>query len=304
MERAAAAALVVDEPGLAVAQHHVAALEVAVEEVRGVGLEEEVDQPLGVALEAVLVERDLRELQEVILEVVEVPPHRRPVERRARVGERVVDDAAALHLEARELGQHPPIDGQHRRGEVAALGRARVRQRAEERQIAEVLDEVDPGRLVDGVHLGDGQPDGSERLRVREERAVLLGIGAGHRDGGGARGAPQPDHPPLGAVGRDRLGRDDGGGGETGEEAPVDVVHGLGVAVPHVCTAGQPRRDGFPAARRASGLAPGGPLAWEPGFLPTDPGPVPYSNVFSSARLDSRGPAPNARRARPSAVRQ
>ena len=57
LQRPAAPALVVDEPGLAVAEHDVAGLEVAVEEVVGVGVEQEVDQRLEVPLQRLLVER-------------------------------------------------------------------------------------------------------------------------------------------------------------------------------------------------------------------------------------------------------
>ena len=56
---------------------------------------------LEVPLEVRLVERDLGQLEEMVLEVVEVPENRLPVEGGAGVGQRVVHDAAAQDLEAR-----------------------------------------------------------------------------------------------------------------------------------------------------------------------------------------------------------
>jgi hypothetical protein len=56
-----------------VIQHDVAGLEVAVQEERSVCLQQEVGELLEVTLEPLFIERDLRQLQEMVLEVVQVP---------------------------------------------------------------------------------------------------------------------------------------------------------------------------------------------------------------------------------------
>ena len=73
MDRSPAAALEVDEPRLAVANHHVAALEVAVHEGRRVALQEDVGQVVEVVLQAVFLKIKSGGLEEAVFEVVQIP---------------------------------------------------------------------------------------------------------------------------------------------------------------------------------------------------------------------------------------
>ena len=146
--------LVVDEPGLAVAHHDVPRLEVPVEEVVPVRLQQIAGQGPEVPLEALLVERDMSQLQEVVLEVVEVPLDRAAVEGVARIGHVKVDDLRALHLEARQELEDPAVhllDGLRERLAVTAPG---VHQELEEGGVAQVLLEPDAGLFVGAVDLG------------------------------------------------------------------------------------------------------------------------------------------------------
>jgi hypothetical protein len=82
VDRSLPATLVIDEVRLALAQHDVAGLEVTVEEVVRVGLEQEPGQRAEILLQPLLVEGDVGQLQEMVLEVVQVPADRLLVERR------------------------------------------------------------------------------------------------------------------------------------------------------------------------------------------------------------------------------
>src|SRR5690606_3947870 len=106
------------------------------------GLEQEAGEPLEVSLEPRLVEGDLRELEEVVLEVVEIPEDRLAIERGPRIGDRVVDDPAADDLEARELLDHLPVDREHRGGEPTDRLFPGRRECIEQRSVAEILLEV------------------------------------------------------------------------------------------------------------------------------------------------------------------
>src|SRR5688500_10522814 len=98
----------------------------------------------------------MRELEEVILEIVEVPEDRAAVEGRMRMRDRVVDHRVALHLEPRQDLQHAPVDGDRRLGEASALPHAGLLEEVEERRLAEVLLEPDAGGFVDGMNLRHG----------------------------------------------------------------------------------------------------------------------------------------------------
>ena len=153
------------------ADHDVAGLEVAVEEVASLGLEQELGEPLEVVLQRLLVERDLRQAQEVVLEVVEVPHHRLLVEAGPRVAHVVVQRPAGLDLEPRQDLDHLPVQVQ-RLGREPAVGAIR-REELEERRVAQILFQVDPLVEVLGVDLGHGQAALPEVAGELEEGAVL-----------------------------------------------------------------------------------------------------------------------------------
>ena len=73
LERAFAAALVVEEEGIAVTNHNVAGLEVTVEKVVAGGGEKETGKAAEVVFEGLFVEGNAGETEEVVLEVVEIP---------------------------------------------------------------------------------------------------------------------------------------------------------------------------------------------------------------------------------------
>src|SRR5690606_34290730 len=146
----------------------------------------------------------------MVLEVVQVPEDRLPIEGSPGISNGVIDNLSAEHLEARELLDDPPIHGQHTRREFTSLALARRRQCIEERGVTEVLLQVDSGLLVDLVDLRDRQTGVAKRPRVGEEGTVLLRIRAVYTDGGLVIPAHQAVELARGTIpveGEDRCGR-------------------------------------------------------------------------------------------------
>ena len=220
------AALVVDEPRLAAAQHDVPGLKVAVEEVAGVRREQMPHEPVEVVLQALLVERNVGELEEVVLEVVEIPQHGLLIERRSRVGDAEVDHAPALDLEAGQEVHDPLVDVNHRARELPALRLARGGERLEQGGVAQILLEPEAAALVRREDLGDRQADAAERAREREERAVLVGIGAVRSDHGRRGRSCHPVVAALRPVGRQAGDLRRRAAEGTDEECDEGVVHG------------------------------------------------------------------------------
>jgi len=242
LQRPAQAALVVDEPGLAIAHHHVPRLQVAVDEVLPARLPEPGDVALEVLLQARLVEGDVCELEEVVLEVVQVPLDRLGVERGARIRHAVVHRRAALDLEARQPGQHALVDRAQRGRQRAVAPGAGLGERVVERRVPQVLEQVDARVLVRGVDLRHRQPEFAERLRVREERAVLVRVRSDHGDRRAPRRVREADHATPGAVAREGFLR----GGRHVERPQEESVDGVLHGGPMIRASSPRREHGLP----------------------------------------------------------
>ena len=170
------------ERGWGEANHDVPRLEVAVEEVVGVGLEEKVGEALEVVLEELFVEGDMGELEVVVLEIVEVPEDGLAVEVGAGVGVGEVEVGAGL-LDGGEVGEGLLVEGEHLGVESPTLPLLLV-QEAVEREVAEVLLEVAALVGGHGVKLRHGDAFGAEMAVEGEECAVLAEVVADGADGG------------------------------------------------------------------------------------------------------------------------
>ena len=106
LQRAFASALVVDEIGLAVDQHYVAGLEVAVEKVILRRAEQEFREAVEIVFERLLAEGNSGKAQEVVLEIVQIPGDGLAVETAAGIADRVVEVAGGVDLKARQHGDH------------------------------------------------------------------------------------------------------------------------------------------------------------------------------------------------------
>src|SRR3954471_165878 len=96
LQSALASALIVDEIRLAVAQHDVSGLKVAVEEVVARRRQQELGQMTEVVLECLLVERNAGQSQEIIFKVIQIPRDRLAIKAGTRIAEFVVEIASRL----------------------------------------------------------------------------------------------------------------------------------------------------------------------------------------------------------------
>ncbi len=138
--RAAAPALIVEEIGLPVAQHDVSRLKIAIEKVAAIGAQQKLCQPAEIFLQRLFVEGDSGEAKKVILEVIQIPRNRLPVEARARIADLVIQIPPGFHLEARQHFHRLAIGRHHFRSNLRA--RAMLGEKLEQRGVSEILFQV------------------------------------------------------------------------------------------------------------------------------------------------------------------
>src|SRR5467141_102991 len=137
LQSAFAAALVVDEKGIAVAQHDVAGLEVAVEKIIARGTEKKFGEAAEIVFEGQFVEGDASEAEEIVFEIVQIPGDGLAVETGIGVADFVVQVAAGFHLKAGENGDNLAIGFDHLGEDVFTS--AVIGKELEERGVAKVF---------------------------------------------------------------------------------------------------------------------------------------------------------------------
>jgi hypothetical protein len=183
LESAFATALIVDEKGIAIAEHDVAGLEVAIEEVIARGAEEEIGEAAEIVFKGLLVERDAGEAEKRVFEIVEVPGDGLAIEAGDGIADAVIEVAAGFDLEAREDGNDFAIGFYHFGRDVRAgaiFGEEFV-----ERGVAEVFLEIGAVGEVFGEDLRDGKAVATKMFGEFEEGDVFLADAVEDADGGG-----------------------------------------------------------------------------------------------------------------------
>ena len=184
LQRALAAALIVEEVRLAAGQHDVAGLKVAIEEVISGRAQQKFREAAEIVFQRLLAEGDAGEAQEVVLEIVEIPGNRLAVEASARIAQLVVQVAAGLDLKARKSGDDFAVGVGDLRADDFSL--AVLREQFEERGVAEVLFEIRALVEVFAVDLGNGQAVLAEVAGEFEECDVLFAHSVEYADGADA----------------------------------------------------------------------------------------------------------------------
>src|SRR5208337_419327 len=151
LQRAFAAALIIHKERLAIAQHYIARLKIAVQEIVIGSFQQKIGQAAKVVLKSLLVERNRGQPEKIVFEVVQVPVDRLAVKTSARVADGIVQVAPGFDLKARQLGNHFAINLHHRRGDGVA--RTTVGKKFKERGVAEVFFEVCAVVQVLGVNF-------------------------------------------------------------------------------------------------------------------------------------------------------
>ncbi len=155
MQRAFAAALIVQKEWLAVAQHDVARLEIPIEKVIVRRAQQEFRQPAEIVFQRLFVEGNAGEPQKVILEIVQVPGDGLAIEAGARIAHFVIQVAAGFDLKARQHRHNFAIGFHRRRSNVFAA--TILRQKLEERRVAEVFFEIGAVVQIFAIDFRHGQ---------------------------------------------------------------------------------------------------------------------------------------------------
>jgi len=172
LESAFAAALVVDEKGIAIAEHDVAGLEVAIEEIVAWGGEEEFGKAAEIVFECLLVEGNAGEAEEIVFEIVEVPSDGLAVEAGVRIADGIIQVAGGFDLEAREDADDFAIGFDDIGCNVS--GGAIFGEEFEESGVAKVFFEIGAVVEVFGIDFRDGQAMAAEMFGEFEEGDVFF----------------------------------------------------------------------------------------------------------------------------------
>ena len=183
LQSAFAAALIVDKKRIAVAEHDVAGLEVAVEEIIARGAEEEIGEAAEIVFEGLLVEGNAGEAKKIVFEIVQIPGDGLTIEAGNGIADFVVQIEAGFDLEARQDGDDFAIGFDDFGGDVRAG--AMFGEEFEERGVAEVFLEIGAVGEVFGVDLGDGETVAAKMLGEFEEGDVFFAHTVEDADGGG-----------------------------------------------------------------------------------------------------------------------
>src|SRR5713226_5575790 len=113
LEGTFAAAMVVEKKGIAVAQHDVAGLKVAVEKIIARGTKKKFGETSEIFLKGTFVEGDAGEAEEIVFEIVQIPGDGLAVETGIGIADFIIQVTAGFHLKAGESGDNLAIGFDH-----------------------------------------------------------------------------------------------------------------------------------------------------------------------------------------------
>ena len=106
LQRAFAAALIIQEEWMAVAQHDVARLKIPVEKVIEVRGQQKLRQPAEVVFQRLFVEGNAGKPEKVILKIIQIPGDGLSIENGARIANFIIQIAARFDLKTRQNGHN------------------------------------------------------------------------------------------------------------------------------------------------------------------------------------------------------
>src|SRR5712692_7223576 len=172
LQRAFAAALIIQEKWLAVSQHDVARLEITIEEVIAVGAQQELNQAAEIVFQLLFVEGDASELKKIIFEIIQVPSDGLVIEAGARIARFVIQISAGLDLKPRQHGHNFAI-GFHRLGSNV-LADTIVCQKLKKRRVPQVFFEISAVAQIFRINFRHRQTVPAKMPGELEERDVLF----------------------------------------------------------------------------------------------------------------------------------
>ena len=183
LQSAFAAALVVDEEGLAVSQHDVAGLEVAVKKVVARGAEKEIGEAREIVLESMFVEGNASEPEKIVFEVIHIPGDGLAIEARGGIAEAVVQIAGSFDLEAREDGNNFAVGFNDGGGD--GFAGAIFGEKLEKRGVTEVFFEIGAVIEVFGINFGHRQAMAAKMFGEFNEGNIFFTPAIKNSDGAG-----------------------------------------------------------------------------------------------------------------------
>jgi hypothetical protein len=183
LESAFAAALVVDEERIAVAEEDVAGLEVAVEEVVARGAEKEIGKACEIFFKGVFVEGNAGEAEKIVFEIVEVPGDGLAIEAGNGIADFVIQVAGGFDLKAREDGDNFAVGFDDFGGDGG--GGAIFGEEFVEGGVTEIFFEIGAEGEVFGVNFGNGEAVAAKVFGEFEEGDVFFTDAVEYADGGG-----------------------------------------------------------------------------------------------------------------------
>ena len=182
LQSAFAAALIVDKIRLAVFEHDVAGLEIAVKEIVAVGAQKKIGEFAEIVFKRLLMKRNAGEAEKVIFEIVEVPGDGLAVEAADGIADGIVQILGGFNLKARKDFENffVGVDGFRRECVSGAI----LVEKFKERGVTEVFFNVGAPVEIGGVNFRDGQAVGVEVAREGEEGCVFFADVVEDADGG------------------------------------------------------------------------------------------------------------------------
>ena len=173
LQRAFAAALVIQKKGPAIAQHDVARLEIAIEKIIAVGASSRnFVKRAEIVFQRLLVEGDAGEAEKIIFEIIQIPSDGLAIEAGARITNVVVEIAAGFDLKARQA--RPPLCDTLLPLRRNLRAGAVLRQKLKQRGVAQIFFEVSALAQILGINFRHRQPVPAKVPgRIRGKRRFL-----------------------------------------------------------------------------------------------------------------------------------
>ena len=198
LQRALAAALVVEEQRLPVAQHDVARLEIAIEKIIVIGAEQKLGQAAEIVLQRLLVEGNAGQAQKVILEIVQVPGDGLAVEA-VRADSRPCNSDRGPPPPESAAARPPPCDRLQWPAERWPSPARLPTKKLEERGVAQVFFQVGALAQILRINLRNRQSVAAKMPGKLQERDVLLAHGIENADGARSPAGEPDDGAPRAA---------------------------------------------------------------------------------------------------------
>src|ERR1700737_844448 len=106
LKRAFSAALVIQKKRLPIAQHDIARLKITIKKIIGGGVQQKIRETAEIIFQSLFAERNARQAEKIIFEVVQVPGDRLAIKTRYGITNAVVQMAAGFPLEAANNFNH------------------------------------------------------------------------------------------------------------------------------------------------------------------------------------------------------